>query len=101
MATNGTYTSTPASLGYSSFSGIGSGYYDITISNVTNPTPPTATKAGIPATYTVTATVTTQGAQNKDTNCMAFQVNSAGQQTSYNSTSASNWVPTNATTGCW
>ena len=52
-------------------------------------------------TYTLTATVTTQGAQNKDTNCMAFQVNSVGQQTSYNSTSASNWVPTNATTGCW
>jgi type IV pilus assembly protein PilE len=101
MATNGTYTSTPSNLGYSSFSGIGSGYYDIAITNVTAPTAPTATKAGIPATYTLTATVTTLGAQNKDTNCLAFQVNSLGQQTSYNTTTAGSMTTANATTGCW
>ena len=101
MATNGTYTSTPSLLGYSSLSGIGSGYYDLNISGITASAAPTATKAGVPATYTLTATVTPQGGQNKDSNCMAFQVNSVGQQTSYNTTSAGGWTTANATTGCW
>lgn len=102
MATNGAYTSSASALGYSSFTNIGSGYYDLAVTSGTGsytPTAPTATTAGTPAMYVLTATVRTTGGQNKDSNCQAFQVNSAGQQTSYNSTNT--FTTATATTGCW
>ena len=105
MATNGTYTSSAANLGYSTFTSIGSGYYSLAVTAGANgagaltATAPTATTAGTPAAYTLTATAQSQGGQTKDTNCLAFQVNSLGQQTSYNSTST--YTSATLTTGCW
>ena len=98
MATNGVYTSTPAALGYGTFTNIGSGYYNLAVS-ITAAVAPTATTTGSAAAYTLTATVTTTNGQNKDTSCQAFQVNSQGQQTSYNSTSS--FTTATTTTGCW
>jgi type IV pilus assembly protein PilE len=101
MATRGVYTSTASELGYSGTfpQTIGSGYYSIAITNVTAATAPTSTTAGVPATYTLTATAQSQGAQTKDTTCLAFQLNQMGQQTSYNS--GSTFTTATATTGCW
>ena len=101
MATNGVYSSTASDLGYSgSFpQTIGSGYYKISISNVVGATAPTATTAGVPATYTLTAVAQSLGGQTNDTSCLAFQVNQMGQQTSYNSTSS--YTTGTTTTGCW
>jgi type IV pilus assembly protein PilE len=107
MATNGAYTSSAANLGYQgSFpQTVGSGYYSISItSSITGgsgsftATAPTATTAGVPAQYTLTAVAQSLGGQTKDTSCLAFQVNSQGQQTSYSSTTPS---ASTVTTGCW
>ena len=88
MATNSAYTADPVALGY----GAGATFpvtlpnNDYTI-NVTNlgtadntATPPT------PASYALTATAI--NAQNKDTACATFSLNSQGQQTA---TSTSCW----------
>jgi type IV pilus assembly protein PilE len=101
MATNGVYTSSASALGYSgSFpQTVGSGYYSIAITNVTTATAPTSTTTGTPATYTLTATAQSLGGQTNDTNCLAFQLNQMGQQTSYNSTST--FTTATTTTGCW
>lgn len=98
---NNAYSSTPSDLGYacttpfascSAFS-VGSGYYQITALTTLAATAPTSsTSMGTPATYTITAQAT--GNQTKDTECYQFTVNSAGQQTSVNSSST-------ATTDCW
>ena len=100
MATNGVYTSTPAALGYGTFTNIGSGYYTLAVS-VNPATAPNATSTGSAATYTLTATVTTTNGQNKDTSCQTFMLNSQGQQLSYSSANVSGWVTANLTTGCW
>jgi type IV pilus assembly protein PilE len=74
--TNHTYSSTPSDLGYSVTPDstpmtVGSGYYRITISNIS---------AGPPATYTLVATPV--GAQASDTECASFTVTQTGNQTS-------------------
>ena len=106
MATNGVYTGTASALGYSGTfpQTIGSGYYSISVAagisgtGSYTATAPTATAAGVPASYTVTATAQSQGGQTKDTTCLSFQVNSLGQQTSYNSTTPSTSA---LSSGCW
>jgi len=77
-ANNNTYTLTQAGLGYGTAGNVsdlpvGSGYYQVTISNVN---PATSTTA---ATYTITATAV--GQQTADTPCATFVINSLGQQT--------------------
>jgi type IV pilus assembly protein PilE len=87
MSTNGVYTLTMATLGYTGTT-TSSGYYTLAISNVNPATAPVGTTAGTPATFTITATAT--GNQTKDTQCLTFTVDYTGTQTS---------AP--ATTGCW
>jgi type IV pilus assembly protein PilE len=81
-ATSGTgYVAAAASLGYTTFASIGSGYYSITVcvpaaSNCTAglgmPNPPAAPS------YTIVATPL--GSQVNDAQCTAFAVDSTGQQ---------------------
>lgn len=96
MATNGTYSSSPADMGYSGTTWpsapgltVGSGYYGITVSNVVAPAAGTATTAATPGSFTFTATAI--GGQTKDTACTSLSINQAGLQTSTGT----------ATTGCW
>jgi type IV pilus assembly protein PilE len=91
MATNGVYSSTATDLGFPSGSWpqtVGSGYYQVSVTNVAAATPSTSTTAAIPATFTVTATAI--NSQTKDTQCTSFTLTQQGIQTS---------AP--ATTGCW
>lgn len=97
LATNGSYSSNPQDLGFSFTSWgtgqtVGSGYYQISLSNVNAATASSTTTAATPATYLFTATAF--GAQAKDTQCATFTVTQAGVQSSYNSAGV-------ATTGCW
>jgi type IV pilus assembly protein PilE len=93
LATNGAYSSTSTDLGIPAWGSMGSGYYLITISNVQAPAAGTSTTAATPATFTLTATATTVGNQNKDTNCKVMTITQAGVQSSTDGT--------NVTTGCW
>jgi type IV pilus assembly protein PilE len=79
MSTNGVYTLTMATLGYSSTT-TSSGYYTLKITNVNPATAPVGTTPGTPATFTITATAT--GNQTKDTQCQTFTVDYTGTQTS-------------------
>ncbi|MGA2842497.1 MAG: type IV pilin protein [Steroidobacteraceae bacterium] len=81
---NNTYTLTPANLGYTAFpQTVGSGYYQV---NVTNVNPPAL---NTPATYTLTATAI--GTQTKDTLCTSFTLNQQGVQTSSDTVNNSCW----------
>jgi type IV pilus assembly protein PilE len=83
---NNTYTGTPANLGYSGTAfpqTVGSGYYQV---NVTNVNPPAL---NTPATYTLTATAI--GTQTKDTLCTTFTLTQQGVQTSSDATNNSCW----------
>lgn len=97
LATNGSYSSNPQDLGFSFTSWgtgqtVGSGYYQISLSNVNAATASSTTAAATPATFLFTATAI--NGQAKDTQCATFTVNQAGVQSSFNSSAA-------ATTGCW
>ena len=82
FSTNGSaYTDQAASLGYTTFNPIGSGYYQITVcvpasggctAGLGMPNPPAAPS------YTIVATPL--GSQTSDVQCTAFAVDSAGQQ---------------------
>ena len=97
LATNGSYSSNPQDLGFSFTSWgtgqpVGSGYYQVSISNVNAGVASTTTTAATPATFLFTATAI--GAQAKDTQCATFTVSQAGVQSSFNSAAV-------ASTGCW
>jgi type IV pilus assembly protein PilE len=97
LATNGSYSSNPQDLGFSFTSWgtgqtVGSGYYQVSLSNVNAATASSVTTAATPATYLFTATAI--NAQAKDTQCATFTVTQTGVQSSYNSGGT-------ATTGCW
>lgn len=95
MSTNGAYTALGTQLGYPADAWpqtTTSGYYSITISNVTAAVAGTATTAGTPGTFLITATAA--GTQVKDTQCGSFTVDQAGTQLSYTNAAA-------ASTGCW
>jgi type IV pilus assembly protein PilE len=82
FSTNGSaYTAAAASLGYTTFNPIGSGYYQITVcvpavgnctAGLGMPNPPAAPS------YTIVATPL--GSQVNDTQCTAFAIDSTGQQ---------------------
>lgn len=81
-ATKNAYSATPSDLGYTTFTPVGSGFYDVAIT----PTPPTNT-------FTITATAI--GSQAKDTSCSKFIVDQTGAQSSQDSSG------TDSTSTCW
>jgi type IV pilus assembly protein PilE len=87
---NNNYTKTPTDLGYTGAAGtafnVGSSYYKVLVDKADATAPTTAQPAGIPATYTMTATAI--GSQQKDTTCATFTLDSTGAQTA---TSANCW----------
>jgi type IV pilus assembly protein PilE len=90
--TNNAYTATQAGLGYGTTGNVtnlsvGSGYYQVSITNVAAPTATTA------ATYTITAAAVSN--QTKDTPCWSFTVTSLGAQTALDSLGADD------STACW
>lgn len=90
FSVNNTYTNSQSLLGYSGTAGalfnVGSGYYQVQITNVAAPTTSTV------ATYTLTATPTPGSDQVKDTTCTSFAITNQGVQTA---------TPTANTTTCW
>ncbi len=98
--TNNAYTNIQANLGYGTSTGamtnyvVGSGYYQVTVYS-----PATGFNPNGPASpsYEIIATPYT-AAQQKDTQCMLFTVDSTGKQTA-NSSAAGNGTDT--TSSCW
>jgi type IV pilus assembly protein PilE len=91
FSTNNAYTNVAANLNYSTFTPVGSGYYNVTI-----PPPTAANPATVPPTqagYAITATAI--GNQASDTTCATFTVDQTGTQSSKNT----GGVDTTAT--CW
>lgn len=87
FSVNNSYSSVPTQLGYSGTAfpvTVGSGYYQVAISNVS------AATASTVATYTFTATP--RGDQVNDTTCTSFAITNQGVQTA---------TPTANTTTCW
>ena len=85
-STTNNYSSTPSALGYTVTGNtvpfaVGSGYYQVTITNIA---------AGPPPTFTVTATPLTAD-QQKDTQCTSFSINQAGTRTATGSSPNSCW----------
>jgi type IV pilus assembly protein PilE len=78
------YSATPTDLGYTSFTPVGSGYYNVTVA-VTPAAPPST-----PAQFTITAVPVPGSDQAKDAQCTQFQLDNLGRQTS---------LPN--VTGCW
>jgi type IV pilus assembly protein PilE len=90
FSTNNAYTNVPANLGYSTFTPVGSGYYNVGINAtaaVPGNVPPT------PAGYVITAT--SAGIQVGDTGCQTFTVDQTGTQAAKNSGGA------DTTATCW
>jgi len=81
-ATSGTgYTAAAASLGYTTFNPIGSGYYQITVCvPATSNCTPGLGMPNVPAAPSYTIVATPLGTQVNDTQCTAFAVDSTGQQ---------------------
>ena len=84
FSTANTYTPAPANLGYPTGTAtpfpVSNGYYNITaIVPIAAVAPATATSAGTPASYTITATAI--GTQANDAACATFTISSSGQQT--------------------
>lgn len=85
FSTNGSaYTDQAASLGYATFTPIGSGYYNITVcfANVTGATPACDPNANAPTapSYYITATPVAGSPQAGDAQCTSLSVDSTGQQ---------------------
>jgi type IV pilus assembly protein PilE len=91
LATNGSYTNTLSTLGWTA-STTASGFYSIAAPTVGAGTAATLTTSASPPTFLISASVA--GAQVKDTTCTKLTIDQAGNQLSYD---ASNTV----TTGCW
>ncbi|MGO9931866.1 MAG: type IV pilin protein [Steroidobacteraceae bacterium] len=94
---NNVYTNVPTNLGYNAAAGVsfnvGSGYYQITTLTATAATAPTtAAPAGVPASYTITATPVPGGLQVGDTACTSFTITSGGAQSA---------TPAANSTTCW
>jgi type IV pilus assembly protein PilE len=105
FTTNNNYTDIASNLGYTgsgtgyttaggSFS-VGNGYYTVVLSKTDAVAPTAGVQGGTPALYTITATATTVGNQQRDTSCTTFTVNSTGVQTAADAASAPN------TANCW
>lgn len=80
MSTNSSYTTTPLNLGYGGATfpvTLADNYYTLNVAVV-------VATATTPASYTVTATAI--NAQQKDTSCATFSVDSQGNQTSTTAT---------------
>jgi type IV pilus assembly protein PilE len=95
-STQNQYTATATNLGYAAFPatvGNGGNYYSITVAQPVAATPPTGTTAGIPASYSITATAIND--QLKDTQCKTFTVTSGGGQSALDSGNV------DATVACW
>ena len=96
------YTPLAANLGYAASGAttdmsatatpIGSGYYNVLISNLAAPT---ATTTG---TYTLTATAPSTSPQYKDTGCRSFTLDQSGLQGAVDSSGASGAT---VVTNCW
>jgi len=87
FSTNNAYTNVPANLGYSTFTPVGSGYYNVTI-----PAPTAANPAAVPPTqagFVITATAI--GIQAADADCQTFTVDQTGTQTSTAKPAATCW----------
>ncbi len=92
LATNSSYSNTPADLGYSTFPATTtSGYYtiDVPSGNLSAPTTTTA------AYFKATAAPVAGAGQDKDTQCASFTVDSTGVQHSTDSSG------TDTTSICW
>jgi type IV pilus assembly protein PilE len=94
--TNNVYSNVASNLGYAAAGPatvnnlvVGSGYYEVTVSNITQGT------TAAPATYTITAIPVPGNDQVKDTSCASFTVTSAGAQSSADTGNA------NSTATCW
>ena len=89
------YSAALSDMGYGSGASVtvGSSYYSVAAPTVVAAVAPTATTAGSPATWTVTATAI--GDQLKDTSCKTFTVTSQGVQSSTDSSGA------DSTSICW
>jgi type IV pilus assembly protein PilE len=97
FSTQQVYTTSLSDLGYATGSPasvvVGNSYYSVAAPTVILASAPTATTAGIPATWSVVATAIND--QLKDTTCNTFTVTSGGVQTSADTSS-------NITTAtCW
>ncbi len=96
FSTQQVYSGALSDLGYGAGAsvnvGAGSGDYNVVLSPPTPAVAPTATFAGLPATWTATATAIND--QLKDTSCRSFTLTSGGLQTSADSSG-------NPSTGCW
>jgi len=86
MATNSSYSTNGTALGYGAAFPITLANNDYTISAPVVVAANNTTSPPTPASYALTATAI--NAQNKDTSCATFSLNSQGQQTA-------------TTTGCW
>jgi type IV pilus assembly protein PilE len=97
-STQNQYSATWTDLGFPATAGavtVGNGYYTVAVPGVGLAGAPTATAAGVPATYTLIATPVAGSDQAKDTTCASFTVTSAGTQSSLNSGG------TDTTSTCW
>lgn len=84
FSTTNAYSATPADVGYTTLTPVGSGYYNVTITNI-----------GVnPATFLITATPAV-GSQSQDTSCAMFSVTQAGVQF------AQDIAGTDTTATCW
>jgi type IV pilus assembly protein PilE len=94
-STQNIYTPNLSDLGYGAGTTVTlpSTYYSVAAPVVVVATPPTATTAGSPATWTVTATALVD--QLKDTSCKTFTVTSQGLQSSTDSSNV------DSTAICW
>jgi type IV pilus assembly protein PilE len=95
FSTNNVYSSTWSDLGYSGTTAItvGSGYYQVAVPSILAATPPTASTAGVPATFTLVATAVND--QLKDSTCRTYTVTSAGAR------SATDASSNDTTSSCW
>lgn len=94
MGTNGTYTSDPTQLGFSTGFGnpFGNGYYSIATPTITAGTLTSSTAAAVPAQFQFVASAIS--GQVKDSSCAKFTIDQSGTQVSYDSSN-------NVSTGCW
>jgi type IV pilus assembly protein PilE len=97
FSTQQVYTTSLSDLGYATGSPasvvVGNSYYSVAAPTMVGATAPTATTAGISATWAVVATAIND--QLKDTTCRTFTVTSGGSQTSMDNSS------NDTTSTCW
>jgi type IV pilus assembly protein PilE len=79
---NSTYTASPTALGYSTFTPVGSGYYNVTVG--------APVVAGVP-TYILKATPVATSSQAQDLGCTEFDLDNTGLQTALGGDAANCW----------